>query len=220
DISELIGDDDDEDDEEEEEMVGNKRKAVASKKEQKKPKIVELEDDEEEEVVAVKKVQPKKEEPKKKEAKKEEPKKKEAKKEEPKKKEAKKEEPKKKEAKKEEAAPKKESNKKTLSNGLVIEEIVVGNGPAAKNGQKVGVRYVGKLMNGKIFDSNNSGKPFSFKLGAGQVIKGWDLGVNGMKVGGTRKLTIPAPLAYGSRGAPPDIPSNATLSFEVKLLSV
>jgi len=71
-----------------------------------------------------------------------------------------------------------------------------------------------------VFDSNTKGSPFVFKLGAGEVIKGWDLGVNGMNVGGTRKLTIPAPLAYGAKGAAPDIPGNATLTFEVKLLEV
>jgi FK506-binding nuclear protein len=75
-------------------------------------------------------------------------------------------------------------------------------------------------MNNKVFDSNTKGKPFSFKLGKGDVIKGWDIGVAGMKVGGQRKLTIPANLAYGSQGAPPDIPPNSTLQFEIKLLEV
>jgi FK506-binding nuclear protein len=82
------------------------------------------------------------------------------------------------------------------------------------------MRYIGKLTNGKVFDKNVSGKPFSFLLGRGEVIKGWDLGIAGMKAGGERKLTIPAPLAYGKRGAPPDIPKNATLVFDVKLLSM
>jgi FK506-binding nuclear protein len=77
------------------------------------------------------------------------------------------------------------------------------------------MRYIGKLTNGKVFDKNVSGKPFNFRLGAGEVIKGWDQGIVGMKLGGERKLTIPAPLAYGKRGAPPQIPGNATLVFEV-----
>ncbi|KAJ3178941.1 peptidylprolyl isomerase fpr4 [Geranomyces variabilis] len=112
------------------------------------------------------------------------------------------------------------STKKTLANGLIIEDVTEGNGPKAKNGKKVGVRYIGRLTNGKVFDSNTKGAPFKFKLGAGDVIKGWDLGVAGMSVGGTRKLTIPAALAYGPKGAPPDIPGHATLEFEVKLMEV
>jgi FK506-binding nuclear protein len=156
-----------------------------------------------------KKETPKKEEPK--SAKKEEPK------------SAKKEEPK--SAKKEEPKVEKKPEAKTPSkvqhpSGLIIEDQIVGNGPKAKAGKKVAVRYIGKLMNGKVFDSNTKGAPFTFKLGKGDVIKGWDIGVQGMNVGGTRKLTIPAQLAYGSRGAPPDIPKNATLQFEVKLLEV
>ncbi len=113
-----------------------------------------------------------------------------------------------------------QAKKKTLPSGLVMEDVKVGNGPRAKNGKKVSVRYIGKLTNGKVFDSNTKGAPFSFRLGGGEVIKGWDLGVQGMNVGGTRKLTIPAALAYGSKGAPPDIPKNATLEFEVRLLEV
>ncbi|KAJ3354265.1 peptidylprolyl isomerase fpr4 [Entophlyctis luteolus] len=105
-------------------------------------------------------------------------------------------------------------------NGMIIEEVVEGSGPIAKVGSRVGVRYVGKLTNGKVFDSSTSGKPFEFKLGKGEVIKGWDIGVNGMKVGGARKITIPPALAYGAQGAPPDIPKNATLVFEVKLLTI
>lgn len=114
-----------------------------------------------------------------------------------------------------------ENKIRTLGNGLVIEEVTIGTGPKAKNGKKVSVRYIGKLAsNGKVFDSNTKGAPFSFKLGKGEVIKGWDIGVSGMNVGGTRVLTIPANLAYGAKGAPPDIPGNATLKFEVKLLQV
>ncbi|RKP22658.1 hypothetical protein SYNPS1DRAFT_19784, partial [Syncephalis pseudoplumigaleata] len=77
------------------------------------------------------------------------------------------------------------------------------------------MRYIGRLMNGKVFDQNTKGKPFNFKLGKGEVIKGWDMGIEGMMLNGKRRLTIPAKLAYGSRGAPPDIPPNATLQFDV-----
>jgi peptidyl-prolyl cis-trans isomerase A (cyclophilin A) len=104
---------------------------------------------------------------------------------------------------------------------LGIEELVVGNGPEATKGDKVKVHYVGTLTSGKEFDSSRKhGEPFDFQLGAGEVIKGWDLGVAGMKVGGKRKLTVPASLGYGSRGSPPVIPANATLLFEVELLEV
>ena len=101
-----------------------------------------------------------------------------------------------------------------MPNGLVIEDVKIGNGDVAKSGKRIGMRYIGKLTNGKVFDKNVSGRPFNFLLGRGEVIKGWDIGVAGMKVGGERKLTIPAPLAYGKAGAPPDIPRNATLVFE------
>ncbi|KAI8349680.1 hypothetical protein BD560DRAFT_410160 [Blakeslea trispora] len=128
-------------------------------------------------------------------------------------------------AKKQKAAePKKKEEPKNkvvkLPNGLIIEDVKVGDGPSCKSGQRVGMRYIGKLTTGKVFDKNISGKPFNFMLGRGEVIKGWDIGVAGMKVGGERKLTIPAPLAYGKRGAPPDIPKNATLTFDVKLVSM
>jgi FK506-binding nuclear protein len=118
-------------------------------------------------------------------------------------------------------APKAEakSNKKVHGNGLVTEDSKLGTGAVAKSGKKVGMRYIGKLANGKVFDSNTNGKPFVFVLGKGEVIKGWDLGVAGMAIGGERKLTIPAPLAYGSK-ALPGIPKNSTLHFEVKLVSV
>jgi FKBP-type peptidyl-prolyl cis-trans isomerase len=108
-----------------------------------------------------------------------------------------------------------------MSNGLQIEEIQVGTGAEAKAGKKVDVHYTGWLTNGKKFDSSlDRGQPFSFELGAGKVIKGWDQGVAGMKVGGKRKLTIPADLGYGARGAGALIPPNATLVFEVELLGV
>ncbi len=105
--------------------------------------------------------------------------------------------------------------------GLRHEDIKEGTGPAAAKGDTVEVHYTGWLTNGTKFDSSkDSGEPFRFPLGAGQVIKGWDEGVVGMKVGGVRKLTIPPELGYGQRGAPPDIPPNAELVFEVELLKI
>jgi len=92
-----------------------------------------------------------------------------------------------------------------------------GTGPECKPGNMVGMYYEGRLKsNKKKFDGLKEGKPFKFKLGAGQVIKGWDLGVLGMKVGGKRKLTIPPKLAYGASGAPPDIPPNSALVFDIE----
>src|SRR5215510_14328738 len=108
-----------------------------------------------------------------------------------------------------------------MSTELEIEDIKEGTGPAAKAGQTVVVHYVGTLTNGKKFDSSRDrGQGFKFSLGAGQVIKGWDQGVAGMKVGSLRKLTIPPHLAYGASGFPPVIPPNSTLVFEVELLEV
>jgi peptidylprolyl isomerase/FKBP-type peptidyl-prolyl cis-trans isomerase FkpA len=104
---------------------------------------------------------------------------------------------------------------------LITEDLVVGTGAAAASGQKVTVHYTGWLTNGTKFDSSKDrGDPFVFPLGKGQVIKGWDQGVQGMKVGGKRKLTIPPEMGYGSRGAGGVIPPNATLVFEVELLGV
>ncbi|WP_437663977.1 FKBP-type peptidyl-prolyl cis-trans isomerase [Sorangium sp. So ce1182] len=104
---------------------------------------------------------------------------------------------------------------------LGIEDVKEGTGAEAKPGQTVTVHYVGTLTNGNKFDSSRDrGQGFSFNLGAGQVIKGWDQGVAGMKIGGVRKLTIPPELGYGARGFPPVIPPNSTLLFEVELLSV
>ena len=105
--------------------------------------------------------------------------------------------------------------------GLMIEDLVVGTGDAASAGQKVSVHYTGWTIDGKKFDSSKDrGQAFMFSLGRGEVIRGWDEGVAGMKVGGKRKLTIPPDLGYGSRGAGNAIPPNATLLFEVELLAV
>ncbi len=107
------------------------------------------------------------------------------------------------------------------SDALQIEDIRVGDGAEAVSGQSVSVHYVGTLTDGKKFDSSRDrGAPFKFPLGAGKVIKGWDQGVAGMRVGGIRKLTIPPSLGYGARGAGGVIPPNATLVFEVELLGV
>lgn len=104
---------------------------------------------------------------------------------------------------------------------LTITDVVVGTGAVAKSGDKISVQYVGKFTDGKTFDSSaaHGGKPFRFVLGAGQVIAGWDKGIVGMKVGGTRILEIPPALGYGDRAFGP-IPANSSLIFEVKLLDV
>ena len=104
--------------------------------------------------------------------------------------------------------------------GLQYWDIKEGTGPEARTGQHVKVHYTGWLTNGKKFDSSVGGKPFDLRLGAGDVIKGWDEGIPGMKVGGKRQLRIPPDLAYGSKGFPGVIPPNSTLIFDVQLVAI
>ena len=109
----------------------------------------------------------------------------------------------------------------TTASGLVIDDLEVGSGDTAVKGKMVSVHYTGWLTDGRKFDSSKDrNDPFNFPLGAGHVIRGWDEGVQGMQVGGKRKLTIPPELGYGARGAGGVIPPNATLVFEVELLKV
>ncbi|KAJ5627191.1 hypothetical protein N7528_004618 [Penicillium herquei] len=103
--------------------------------------------------------------------------------------------------------------------GVTIDDKKLGKGVAAKSGNTVAMRYIGKLENGKVFDSNKKGKPFTFKLGRGEVIKGWDIGVAGMAPGAERRITIPPQLAYGKK-ALPGIPANSKLIFDIKLLEI
>ena len=120
------------------------------------------------------------------------------------------------------AQDKKEKSKVvTTDSGLKYEDLKEGTGEAAKKGDTVEVHYTGWLTDGKKFDSSvDRNRTFSFKLGEGKVIKGWDEGVAGMKVGGKRKLTIPAELAYGKNAVRDVIPANSTLVFEVELLKI
>jgi len=113
------------------------------------------------------------------------------------------------------------ANVTTTASGLKYEDMVVGTGATPKAGQTCSVHYTGWLMNGSKFDSSRDrGTPFTFPIGQGNVIKGWDEGVMGMKVGGKRKLWVPPALAYGPDGYPPVIPPNSELVFEVELLGV
>ena len=112
-------------------------------------------------------------------------------------------------------------NEVVLKSGLKYVEVAEGSGPAAVSGKDVTVHYTGTFPNGKKFDSSvDRGEPFTFKLGAGQVIKGWDEGVSGMRIGGKRRLFIPSELGYGKRGAGSVIPPNSDLCFDVELLEV
>ena len=109
----------------------------------------------------------------------------------------------------------------TFPNGLQVTEEAVGSGAAARTGQRVSIRYTGRLQSGRVFDSNMPrGAPFHFTLGAGECIRGFDLGLKGMRVGGRRRLSVPAELGYGKKGSPPDIPPNSRLDFTVELLKV
>jgi FKBP-type peptidyl-prolyl cis-trans isomerase len=109
----------------------------------------------------------------------------------------------------------------TTPSGLQVEDLVVGTGEQADTGDTVSVHYTGTLQDGTKFDSSlDRGQPYTFTIGQGRVIAGWDEGIPGMKVGGKRKLTIPPDLGYGAAGSPPVIPANATLIFEVELLEV
>ena len=109
----------------------------------------------------------------------------------------------------------------TTASGLIIEDLIVGQGDPAQAGNRVSVHYTGWLTDGSKFDSSKDrNEPFDFPLGRGYVIRGWDEGVAGMQVGGRRKLTIPPTLGYGEHGAGGVIPPNATLVFEVELLKV
>lgn len=115
-----------------------------------------------------------------------------------------------------------DSNVWTLAGGLKVEDLTVGTGAEAVTGKMVGVHYTGWLADGKKFDSSyDHGGPFTFQLGVGQVIRGWDEGVAGMKIGGKRRLTIPPALGYGSADVGNGlIPANSTLIFEVELIGV
>ena len=118
------------------------------------------------------------------------------------------------------AGPRIEGRVITTPSGLIYQDLREGSGPAAKNGDLLGVHYAGYLKDGRQFDGNVTTAPFTLTLGQGQVIKGWDEGLTGMKVGGERKLIIPPNLAYGEKGFPPRVPENAELTFYVQLAGI
>lgn len=114
-----------------------------------------------------------------------------------------------------------QNNSNTMNEGLTITDVVVGTGAEAKAGDVITVHYTGKLESGQVFDSSiPRGTPATFQVGVGQLIKGWDLGIPGMKVGGKRTLVIKSELAYGEQGVPGAIPPNSTLTFDVELVKV
>ncbi|KAF7395964.1 hypothetical protein HZH68_010014 [Vespula germanica] len=113
-----------------------------------------------------------------------------------------------------------EQKKRVVEGGVQVKDIKTGNGAFAKAGKFVSVYFIGRLQNGKKFDATTQGDGFKFRLGRGEVIKGWDVGITGMKVGGKRQITIPPAMAYGAKGFPPAIPGNSTLIFEVELKNV
>ncbi|XP_034114368.2 39 kDa FK506-binding nuclear protein [Drosophila albomicans] len=134
--------------------------------------------------------------------------------------EDKKEQPKGKEG-KQQQQQQQSGGERTIAGGVKVQDLNAGNGPEAKQGKRVSVYYIGRLKsNNKTFDSMQKGNGFKFALGGGEVIKGWDVGVAGMKVGGKRRITCPAHMAYGARGHPPTIPPNSTLVFDVELKAV
>lgn len=110
--------------------------------------------------------------------------------------------------------------KKTLPNGLVVEDLKIGEGIKAQQGRRVGITYKGALTSGKVFDTNHGKALLHFTLGKGEVIKGLEQGMIGMGLGGERRITVPAALGYGPKGAPPSIPGNSTLVFDIKLEKV
>lgn len=110
--------------------------------------------------------------------------------------------------------------KRVVEGGVLIEERKIGNGAMAQPGKFVAVYSVGRLKNGKKIDSTLEGEGFKFRLGKGEVIKGWDVGIAGMKVGGKRRITIPSNMAYGAQGSPPIIPGNSVLIFDIELRKV
>ncbi|KIK98353.1 hypothetical protein PAXRUDRAFT_823961 [Paxillus rubicundulus Ve08.2h10] len=113
----------------------------------------------------------------------------------------------------------KKTDIRTLEGGVKIRDSKLGTGKMAKKGDKVDMRYIGKFPNGKVFDKNTKGKPFTFTLGRGDVIKGWDVGIAGMQIGGEREVTVPPSMGYGNKKLG-DIPAGSTLIFEVKLLEI